>query len=130
MDPDKIVSFVSNNLANQTSGIVATLYHPRVIFEPVRPAVGAVAVVGGGTVTPGAMIEKPAPEVFVFFAINLLLGTAINKLIPGRKEAPDIIPTLCVSYGIALMAGFLLHLFSRALGGRGTFWMKIGRAHV
>ena len=127
MDLDKIVDFITKHAAEQSSGIVRTLYRPTAIFQPVhvpsgQPS-GAVFTAEGTAASDGITSERPAPEVLVFFAINLVLGTVVNKLIPGRRDGPDILATMCFSFGLAFFASLILHIFCKMLAGRGSFWM-------
>jgi len=129
MDLDKIADFVTKHAADQSSGIVRTLYRPTAIFLPVRvPSTqpsDAVFAAEGPAASDSITSERPAPEVLVFFAINVALGTVVNKLIPGRKNGPDLIATMCFSFGLAFFASLFLHLFCKMLSGRASFWMTL-----
>jgi len=69
------------------------------------------------------MSKRPTSETLGFFVINIVIGTIMGKLIPGSRESPSLLETLCFSFVSAFFATLVVHLFCKLLKGRGSFGM-------
>src|SRR5215831_18081509 len=102
VEPDKLIDFASRHLSEQAWGILATLQRPRLLFPPVAGVpVNTQSVESDVAISTRS--ERLPSNALVFFAINLLIGTTVNKLIRARKQGPDLLTTVCFSFGSALL---------------------------
>jgi hypothetical protein len=119
MDLEKLIRLASDNMAEQSWAILATLRRPTLLYPPIAGVRMDVAALG-----PGDSLDRDSgrlnPKVILFFTINFLLGTLVNRLIPGRKEGPDLLPTFAVGFGLTLLSGAFLHWLCRLMHGRAS----------
>jgi hypothetical protein len=119
MDPDKLLKFFADNLADWSRVTYMTLIAPvsRFALAVVNTEAHASAIAGG---------EKPTefwlnPKLLWFAAFSALLGITLNGLLPKRVPAPPLTTAVAVIFGSWFMYGSLIHIVCKLLRGTGHY---------
>ena len=121
MDPEKILKFLTENIAEFFKVSVDTLVRPVAKFQLVP-----VASMAESPLIPNAGSDSGAkpwlhPRLFAFATVSVIFGNMLNNLIPNRRTGPDLFVTVVITliYWFVYSSG--LHLFCRVLRGRGQY---------
>jgi hypothetical protein len=119
MDPDKLLKFFADNLADWARVTYMTLVAPGSRFElAVVSAEAHASSIAGG--------EKPTefwlnPKLRWFAAFSALLGITLNGLLPKRVPAPPLPTAIAVIFSSWFMYGSLIHVACKHLRGTGHY---------
>jgi len=121
MDPEKILKFLTENIAEFFKVSVDTLIRPVAKFQLVP-----LALMADSSLVPNAGFDSSTrpwlhPLLFAFATVSAILGYLINSLIPNRRPGPDLLVTVVVTLIYWFVYSIGLHLLSRALRGRGQY---------
>ncbi len=118
MDPDKILKFIADNLADWSRIIVHTLIRPRSEFGLVEvTAEGCEHLVSGGK----QGHRWISPRLVTFVAFSVLAGLAMNGLLRGHGAAPQLFATVVTVVVAWFFYATAAHLLCAAMRGRGSY---------
>lgn len=119
MDPDKILKFFTENLADWSRVTYLTLVHPISRFELVTGLDEQTQALVGTFRSERQMWLSPRLLSFAVFSV--ILGTTISSLLPNRVPGPQILVTVAVVLSSWFSHASCLHFLCRALRGSGHY---------
>ena len=121
MDIEKLLKFGIDYLSDYLWVFVETLRSPIARFGPVFTDTGDKSTIifrlGNGS-TLGPQLN---PKLISFVIINIFIGLAIRKQIPGGKDDQDFIIAVIVIFAIWFFYSSIIHRLCKLLQGHGTF---------
>lgn len=125
MDPEKILKFVAENIAEFFEVMIKTLVNPVAHFQPLSTAPASVGATEGNQ-------GKPRwfnPKLFAFAGVSIIIGTIIIRLIPAsrdeaefvRRDPPELLATVVITLVIWFAYGTGIYLLCKILHGKGTY---------
>ncbi len=120
MDLEKLLTFVTQNLAEYYMVFVATLVKPAIRFRPVSIDMPSSEqlIEFRKTVETGSKLN---PKLLSFVVISIFLGVTVNALIPNRKNGLDLASTTIIVLGCWFLYSTTLHWFCTLLKGKGSY---------
>lgn len=123
MDPEKILKFVAENIAEFFEVMVRTLVHPVAHFQTLSTAPASVGATEGIQGQPRWF----NPKLFAFAGVSIIIGTIIIRLIPDSRDEidrappPELLATVVVTLVIWFAYSTGIHLLCKVLRGKGTY---------
>lgn len=119
MEPDKVLQFFAENLADWSWITILTLRNPIARFElaPI-PSQQRGTLVGGSSKHSNLWLH---PKLISYSVLSIVLGIMMNSLLAGRIPGPEMPKSVAIIFAYWLSYGSLLFLACRALKGRGSY---------
>ena len=118
MNPEEIVKFFSEHIANWSRITLYTLLNPVSHFKPVL-------VYGSFDKSDRNKKQQKdfwlSPQAMIFCVISIVLGITINNLISSEVEAPELFTQVVVIFVYWVFYGSILHGLCIALRGKGAY---------
>ena len=119
MDPDKVFKFLVDNLADWSRVTVLTLVRPVMRFRTVPVESGnSSSIIGEYNSEKEFWLN---PQLLAFALLSIVLGLAINALIPDRKPGPGLLASVIIILTYWSVYGSVLHGICLLLRGKGRY---------
>lgn len=119
MDPDKVLKFFTEHLADWSQITFLTLINPIARFElvPAPPDRGSAIV--SGTISERHLWISP--KLIAYAVLSILLGMAMNSLLPNRISAPELFTAAAIILVYWFLYGSVLYMVCWMLRGCGSY---------
>jgi len=118
MDPDKILKFLTENIADFFEVMARTLVRPVAHFRPISASVAPASLATEEDQPQSRWFD---PKLFAFAGVSIIVGTLINGLIPGRRQGPELFATVVVVLVVWFAYSTGVYFLCKVLRGKGTY---------